>query len=409
MKTLLILGARRMQIPAIRTAKEMSLKVVAADPQPDAPGFRLADDFVICDLADERMCFDIAKRHRIDGVITLAADYPLPMVARICEELALPGITSDVAIRATNKRVMRDVLSSKGVPCPVSLHATTLEQAIAAWQRIDGATIFKPTLSHGGRGITSLSRRATQREIADAFERAILATRGDGMLVEELIDGPEFSVEALTIDGRTQVIAVTDKLTTGHPYWVEIGHSQPSQCEQHDVDKLAAVARASVMALDINWSASHTEIKLGRHGPRVMEIGARLGGGFITSDLVPLSTGIDLIKGTIEVALGDTPYLEPQHNHGAAVRFLTAPPGILKSVSGIDRAKTQHGIEVVDVYSKPGDRVTPLIDASGRIGHVIATGIDARSAIQHAETARDLVTFVTEPRDDAEPTRGARK
>jgi biotin carboxylase len=397
MKTLLILGARRMQVPAILAAKEMGLKVVAADPQSDAPGLRIADDYSVCDLADEGRCLALARRHRVDGVMTLAADFPLPMVARICEELSLPGVSPNVAIRATNKRIMRRVLAEEGVPCPISLHAATLDDAVAAVEKIPGSTIFKPTLSHGGRGITRLPVNPGRKEIAAAYDRAIAATRADGILVEEFVDGPEFSVEALSFDGRTEVVAITDKSTSGDPYWVELGHSQPSRWPPRDTARLAQTARASAGAVGVDWAASHTEIRLGPKGPCVMEIGARLGGGYITSHLVPLSTGIDMVRATVQLALGIRPELKRGDARGAAIRFLTAPHGLLRSVSGLDRAREVDGVAEIEVYANLGDLVAPPVDATGRIGHVIATGHDARSAVERAERARDLIDFAVEP------------
>jgi biotin carboxylase len=333
MDTLLILGARRMQLPAIRAAKAMGLRVVVADPRPDAPGFSMADAGAICDLADEEQCLRLADRHRIRGVMTLASDYPVPMAARICEHLSLPGITPEVAARATNKRLMRQALGDHGVPC----------------------------------------------------------------LVEEFMEGPEFSVEAVTFKQRTHVVAITDKTTSGHPYWVELGHNQPSRWSRGDVETLAEVARKSAAALALDWAASHTEIRLTPSGPRVMEIGARLAGGHIASHLVPMSTGVDIIKAAIHLAVGEEPDLRPRHTRGVAIQFLTAPPGLLRGMHGLHDARGVKGVESVEMYARVGDLIAPLVDSTGRIGHVIAAGHDPDEAIKRADETRQLISFETEP------------
>jgi len=393
-KTLLILGARSMQLPAIRTAKEMGLKVVVIDPLPDAVGMQYADNAYVFDLADEE-CIEIARRHKVNGVMTLAADYPLPMVARICHELKLPGPSCDAVHASTNKHAMRELFAAAGIPAPRSRHAMTLDEALEAHQKIDGPTIFKPVLCQGGRGITYISARATRDEIKAAFERAVRATRADGILVEEFIDGPEFSVEAITFAGMTHVVAVTDKLTSGEPYFVELGHTQPSQWPSQDIDQLIQTAITGVKALGIDWAASHTEIRLGTDGPCIMEIAARMGGGYITTHLVPLSTGIDMVKAAICLALQEEPDLNVRHDRGAAVRFLTADPGRVVEVSSVDTIRHTTGVCDAGLWVSQGDEVIPLLDSDGRVGYVICEAVDPDMAVLLAEQAKDRIVIST--------------
>ena len=372
----------------------MGLQVVVIDPLPDAVGMQYADNAYVFDLADEE-CIEIARRHRVNGVMTLAADYPLPMVARICHELKLPGPSCDAVHAATNKYAMRQLFAAAGIPAPRSHHAMTLDEALEAHQKIDGPTIFKPVLSQGGRGITYISARATRDEIKAAFERALHATRADGILVEEFIDGPEFSVEAITFAGVTHVVAVTDKLTSGEPYFVELGHSQPSQWPSQDTDQLIQTAITGVKALGIDWAASHTEIRLGPNGPCVMEIGARMGGGYITTHLVLLSTGIDMVKAAICLALQEEPDLKVRHERGAAVRFLTAKPGHVIKVSGIETIKHTVGVCLAEIWVRQGDEVIPLLDSDGRVGYVICEAADPDMAGLLAEQAKDRIVIST--------------
>ena len=396
-RTLLILGARQMQLPAINAAKDMGLRVIAIDPSSDAPGLALADQQHIFDLADTGSCLAVAKANRINGVMTLAADYPIPTVAYIAESLGLPGISTRTAACATNKRLMRCALTEAGAPSPASLSTLNLDEAITAMQQVHGPVIFKPVMSHGGRGITRLPATATRHEIETAFRRAMDSTRAEGVLVEEFVDGPEFSVEALTINGKTYVAAVTDKVTSGAPYFVELGHSQPSQWPDADIHQLIEAAKKGIDALGINWSPSHTEIRLTVNGPRIMEIGARLGGGYITTHLVPLSTGLDLVTGSILLALGKEPDLSPTHHQGAAIRFIQAEPGTVKEVAGLENAKRHTGIREVAVYIGPGEQVPPLQDATGRVGHVIAVAEQPEQAIALAEQAKDMIKISTVP------------
>jgi len=395
-KTILILGARANQVPAIITAKKMGLEVVCIDPLATAPGSILCDFHYVFDLADAAQCLRIARRHRINGVITVGADYPVPAMAKICKEMDLPGIREEVAESATNKRVMRRQFEKAGVPSPYSLAVHTLNEAIQAYHKLRGPAIFKPAVSHGGRGITRINERANIKDLRFAYERAIQVTRGDGILVEEFVDGPEFSVECLTVGRKTYAIAVTDKLTTGEPYYVEIGHSQPTGLSSKEQTDLIHAAILATQALGIDYAASHVEIRISKDGPKLMEVGARLGGGFINSYLVPLSTGIDMVRSAIEVALGRNPDIAPRFKKGAAVRFLTPSPGRIKSIIGLEKASKIEGVAHISIDVKPGESVPPLLDGSCRVGYVISTGPDAQTAIHLAELAKQKIIIEIE-------------
>ncbi len=343
----MVLGAGRGQVPMIRAACEDGLEVVAVDPSRDAPGLRLADHAYCHDLADVDAVLRAATRHGISGIATLGADYPMPVLAQVCAALGLPGPVIDAVHRATNKWLMRAAFQSAGLTA--------------------------------------------------GFDAALAATREDAVLVEEFVEGPEFSVEAITWRGMTRVVAVTDKLTSGAPHFVELGHSQPSRFGQADLDALRSTAIAAVAALGIDDAASHTEIRLGAAGPRIMESAARLGGGFINSHLVPASCGVDIVRAAIAVALGREPDLEPRALQGSAIRFLTAPPGRIESVDGLDVARSMPGVMEAVSYVSRGDEFGALRDASGRLGHVIARGATASEAVRRAESALAALHVRTRP------------
>ncbi|MCI0558519.1 MAG: ATP-grasp domain-containing protein [Nitrososphaera sp.] len=395
MTALLILGAGSMQVPAFYAAKKLGLRVVAIDPRTSPPGCHLADEFYRRDLGDFEYCIRAAQRHAVGGVITLAADYPVPAVATVCEALGLPGLSISAATKTINKVEMRRALVAANIPVPKWGVAASLNQANSVLAEI-GAVVAKPVDSSGGRGVAFLDDSNTVDEIKLAVERAMGLSRSGEVIIEEYLEGPEVSVEAVTFRDKTEVISVTDKLTTGPPHFVEIGHSQPSQLSANDISRVKAMVFAAIRALGIANSATHTEIRLTRSGPYIIEIGARLGGGFVTSHLVPLSTGVDLVKAVIRIALGESPELKPTHYSGAAIRFLTPNPGTVSCVGGIRRARQLPGVKVVSIDVRPGDEVGLVRDAAGRIGHVICTGADALSAIKNAEKARDLISVVTD-------------
>lgn len=393
----MVLGARRAQLAAIDCALTLGLEVLAVDPDPYAPGLARSHYPYVADLADEAHLVDLARRHRISGVMTLAAEYPMPALGRICSELSLCGPSPEAVLKATNKRCMRAAFLEAGVLSPRSLAANNSGQAADALAAIATDCLFKPVMSHGGRGITRVPADAPRSFIESAFARAVHETRAEGILVEEFVEGPEFSVEALTWRGQTQVIALTDKSTSGAPYCVELGHSQPSTWPEAQIALLRDAAVNAVTSLGLDNTASHTELKLTKAGACIIEVAARLGGGFIGSHLVPLSCGFDMVRASVEMALGHAPEVVVQRRQGAAIRFLQAQPGIVTAVSGVEAVAERPGIVWANVYVQPGERVLPLLDARARVGHVIAVGCDVHAAITLADEAQRQISIRCRP------------
>ena len=392
-RRLFVLGAGRAQLPVLHAARRLGLSVLAADPDPAAPGFALADARLCCDLSDAQRLTAEARGWGAEGALTFAADYPMPALAAVCDTLGLPGPGVATVLRATHKAHMRHALADAGVPCPAFQHVMDLPAARTAAQRIGGDLVIKPARSSGGRGVTCVRADAPAAALDAAFAHAAAFSRaGQGVMVERCVAGDEFSVELLCHGGQAQVLAVTDKLTTGAPHFVEIGHQQPSRLAASARAAVEAAALATVRALGITNAAAHVELRLAEEGPVIMEAAARAGGGCISSHLVPLSTGIDLVAACIAIALGEPPRLDPQAApQAAAIRFVTAPPGTIAGVAGVDEARAMAGVADAEAYVTPGQGLGRLTDATARCGHAIATGPTVEAAIARAEAARDRI------------------
>lgn len=397
MPTLLILAVGPLQIPAVVTAKRMGLKVIAADGSPKAPGLVMADVAHVVNILDAEACLEIARKEKVDGVVHICSEVSMYAMGRINEELGLKGIDSATAIRATNKEKMRRAFEAGGAPSPTSVGADTLDDALAAARKIGMPLIFKPSRNSGSRGVSRLTPADGRDEIARAFDYAIGESRDNSVVIEEYVEGPEFSVEILTWDGHPHVLAVTDKETTGAPHFVETGHCEPSRQPEETRDAIEKAAIQGVRALGIDWAAAHAEIKLSPRGPVIIEIGARMGGDFIATELVPRSTGIDMTEGTINLALGREPDLAPRHEpQGASIRYLAPPAGRVVSIEGVDQARRMPGVRVVTLDLAEGDLVPEMKSSLTRVGHVIAEGKTADQAVASAEAARDAIVIRTE-------------
>ena len=399
MASLMILGAGLSQRPLYEAARRLGLTIVGADPDPKALAFSLADQAVVCDLADVDTLLQFARCAGIAGALTIAADYPMTALARLWSALGLTGPAQQAVQRTTHKGEMRAAFESAGVPSPLS---RCVQSAAALWvevKRQGGDMIVKPAQSSGGRGVLRLPPGCDARAAAQAYGHASsFAPDRASVLVEQYVQGPEYSIESVIFDGRHQVVAVTDKLTSDAPHCVEIGHHQPASVSDRQRDALCDVASQAVSALGIDHAVCHTEAKLTPHGPVVIECAARAGGGFITSHLVPLSTGIDLMDAAIAIALGHVPSLQARHpGRPVAIRSIIGPPGRITAAQGVELAASMEGVVDVQLYKHVGDNVATLQDATARCGHVIAVGADVDTAIACACAARDAVQIMTHP------------
>lgn len=397
MKKIMILGASILQLPAIEEAKELGLGVIAVDMNPEAVGFSVNGVVKeVISTIDTPAILQAAKKHQIDGIMTLASDMPMQSVAVVSHEMGLVGISEDTAIKATNKAFMRDALKEAGVPVPFYFRIKGKDAFVEAVERVRKAgykCIVKPADNSGSRGVDLLK---DDTDLDAAYDYTSHYSRGGEIVVEEFMEGPEVSVETLAVDGDVRVIQITDKLTTGAPYFVEMGHSQPSQLSEETRKIIAEVAVASNKAIGIENGPSHTEIIVTKDGPKIVELGARLGGDCITTHLVPLSTGVNMVECSIRIALGEKANLEPKWNKGSAIRYLKTGTGTVKEVKGVAEAEQIPGVQQVSIVHGVGEQVGEIRSSVDRAGFVIAQAEDAERAVVIAEEGIECISVLVE-------------
>lgn len=385
-----------MQLPAIKKAKSMGLQVIAVDMNPKAVGFR--EDGIIKEVIstiDTPAIIEAAKRNRVDGVMTIASDMPMRSVAAVADELGLVGISKETAIKATDKGEMRMALRKSGVPIPAFYRVRSKEEYRSAVNKIKEAgykCIVKPADNSGSRGIDLLSD-FEQETIDNAYEYSKQSSRSGDLMVEEYMEGDEVSVESLSIDGICHVIQITDKLTTGAPYFVEMGHSQPSGLSEDTKEKIRQITIAANKAIGIENGPAHTEIKITKDGPKIIELGARLGGDNITTHLTPLSTGVDMVECCINIAMGMAVNLNTRMNRGSAIRYFPLEKGKIKNIEGVERAQKIPGVVQVSIVHGVGESVNGIKNSGDRVGFVITEGDDAKAAVDAAMQGVAAVKF----------------
>jgi len=384
MKTIMILGASILQLPAIQKAKEMGLRVIAVDMDKDAVGMQYADVPLVISTIDIPAVVAAAKGYKIDGVMTLASDMPMRTVATVTKECGLVGVDEQTALNATNKAVMRKCLKEHGVPIPIFYKVSNRREydaAVAKIQRYSMKFIVKPADNSGSRGVFLVDKLNDSQAIEEAYSHSKEFSHSGDIVVEEYMEGPEVSVETLSIDGECHVIQITDKLTTGAPFFVEMGHSQPTQLEPAVAEDIRRVAKMAVEAIGIKNGPSHTEIKATPSGAKIVELGARLGGDCITTHLVPLSTGVDMVECCIRIALGEKPDIEEKFDKGSAIRYFETGVGKIKSIEGVETAEAIEGVKQASVVHGIGDIAKLVESSTDRVGFVVAQAADAGAAV----------------------------
>ena len=378
---LLVLGAGPAQIGLLRAACDRGLFVIAVDRDPAAPGFAYADKRALVSTEDEPGIDRLARAENADGIVSPGADWPVGIAARVAARLGLPHpIDGATAALATTKSRQRECFASASVPQPRLLDEPTVPCVVKAPDR------------QGQRGLTFVR---TGAELPAAIEAALRASRNGTYIIEEYVDGPEVTVNAVSVDGAFHPLAVTDRLTADPPaFGVALTHAWP--CVSETQSPIGA-ARAAAEALGIRNGPTYTQIRLGSAGSQVVELAARLGGGH-DAELVEAATGIRLNDLALDFALGEKACVSETQSvqGGACVLFLVAPEGKLRYVEGREVAHELEGVLDVRIYREPGHVFGPLLRGADRAGAVIAVGDSREEAVERARRAADGIRFHVE-------------
>ncbi|MBQ5933208.1 MAG: ATP-grasp domain-containing protein [Lachnospiraceae bacterium] len=394
MKSIFILGASRLQIPAIKKAKEKGLYVYVLDYDPNAVGISFADKFLEISTIDKEEVLKAALTYKPDYIITSTSDMPIRTVSWVCEKLEkATDISYDGAIVATDKIAMRRCMKENNVPIPIFYEINNYDELVKVSELFPERFILKPSDNAASRGVVLVDKEK-KPAYPELYDYCTNFSRSGKLLAEEYMEGPEVSVESYSINGEPHIITITDKIVSEIPFFVELGHTEPSRLPLNQQDDIRKVAEAAIKAIGMQNGPTHTEIKVTPSGAKLVEIAARLGGDFITSRLVPLSTGVDMIECSFATLLGEEVKYQRTSDNGAAIRFIHGDTGVIKGIDGIDKALKMPGIQEIELYKKVGDSIKKPENSSDRIGHIIASGKDAYDAAKNAEAALETIKVI---------------
>ncbi len=381
----MIIGAGILQAPAIKTAKDMDLLTVVTDLNPDAYGMKFADFPIVMSTRDVdgtvRKAKEFIKKNPIDGVITVGTDASLT-VAAVQHALDLPGNRIDVAEATTNKIKMRTRLREHSIPEPNFFSCWTYNDVSGAAKRLGFPFVIKPADNMGARGVMKVDKPEV---IRFAYERAKNASPRGEIIVEEYMDGPELSIDALVWDNEIFITGVADRIIEFPPYFVETGHIMPTNLPEKLVNEGVEVFKKGIKALGIEIGAAKGDIKLTKTGAKVGEIASRLSGGFMSAYTFPYSTGINLIMAAINIALGEPPgNLTKTINRFSVERAIIPGSGTVREIRGIEDALSIEGVKNVFVSCTIGETVHIPTSNVEKCGNVIAVGNTREEALTRA-------------------------
>jgi biotin carboxylase len=404
---LVVLGAGLSQRPLIRRAKERGLLTCVVDGRTDRPAAADADVFVHQDFSDVPATIAALEAAGIKaiGVCSMGSEQAVVPGARLAEALGLPGLPVAAALAATDKVVQRGLYRDHGVPSAGFAPARTLDEALVAYDELGPRVIIKPTDGAAQRGVSDVQSRD---DVATAVEHAIRESRTGELIVEEHLSGREYTVNAFVLGGVFHPVTVTLRDLAPEPaVGICVAHRYPCGRSDEDVATIVDVVRRAAMAIGIDAAPVYAQVRFGDNGPRMIECGARLGGGS-DAQLAQLVVGVDLMETVLDAALGLldgenlTPRPMPEPFGHSRFVIPEAPGRIVQADEG--NVRELPGVHEVGFFHHAGQIAPPLWSASGRLGVLLMTAasdaeLDARTA--DALAALNVIIEPMEPADAA--------
>jgi len=389
-KRILIIGAGAEQVYAYTLAKRLDILTIGTDINPFAPAFEFADDKIIASTRDAEGTWEKVKKYvrnkKIDGVMTLANDVPYT-VAYVANKLGLPSISLESARLASDKMAMKNKFSSDSVPVPEFCEIKSVEQLkdkIKDWKY---PVIIKPIDNRGARGVLRLTEGI---DLNWAFQKTVDNSGSGRLMVEKFIEGPQISTEGFVLHGKSYTVAFSDRnyeyLEKYSPYIIENGGTMPSSLLDSIINETRELMQRAADSLGIKTGPIKGDIVVNKNGkPYVIEIAARLSGGYFCTDQIPLAVGVDLVRITMLQALRekiDEDELTPKHKRYVAIRYWFPEVGKLMSIPNVDEIKNEEFVSTTEIHKKPGQVIKSIQKHPDRLGFVIVYSESYEKAVE---------------------------
>jgi len=403
-QSLLVLGAGSDQVFMIKTAHGMGYETVAVDANPRAPGLVLATHSKPIDFSRVHELISYVERLKdegvqIAGVSTMGSDIP-HIISAVADHFGWVGPTRDSARLATHKLEMKKKFREAGLPVPEFALVETPTDIERFWEKwCCDALVIKPTDRAGSRGVRMI---LNPRQIEEAFNYAFSFSRNEQVIVEEYVEGHQFSTESILFDNKKITPGFADRVYEGmepfRPNIMENGGWIPSRLDKTLQETICDLVERAAAAIGIvRGPAKGDVVVCPKRGPLLIEIAARLSGGDFCESLVPLGNGINYVKTVIEIAMGKPPdfeLLKPVSNQTVANRYFFPPAGRLEKVLGVQECRSWGNVAKLEMAYQPGDRIPEIIHHGQRAGVFIVTAQDRDEAQKIIDRVYDKVVFI---------------
>lgn len=399
MKKIMVLGAGRGQVPIINLCKASGFITVVASIPGDYPGIKLADIFCEVDITDKESVLEAARKETIDGIIADQIDIAVPTAAYVAEKMGLAGITYDCALKFTNKFLMKNECQKLNIKTSEYYRLITADQAREKCREIGFPVVIKPTDSAGSKGV-SLIRN--EDELETKFDIALSYSGDNSVIVEKYIQGREYLVEGFASDFTFTNLAISEreyfdipdlfipKKTIYGPYMGNITK-----------ERILEINRKLVEGFGLKFGITHSEYLVDEKTGDIYlgEIAARGGGTYISSDILPMATGIDFNKYLLDIVAGKRKRvnIENIENNVAGYICFSLPPGYVREIEGIENIKQLPCVyKVILETLHVGMQTGQMKDKSGRMGPILIKGKNTREFEDTVNKVKSLLDIKVE-------------
>ncbi|AKB35137.1 Phosphoribosylglycinamide formyltransferase 2 [Methanosarcina siciliae C2J] len=394
MKKIMILGGGQYSKQVFHTLADAGFVTICVDRDPQAPCGALADVFYPVDIMDLEGVCAIARSTHTDGIMAIN-DFGTRTASYVAGELSLAGLPIETVDAANDKGRMRDVWSKQGLAQPQYRVFKTLEELKEMTEQIGFPCVVKPTESGGGgRGVSVLR---SPDDIAWAYQFAQPYVRNGRFIVEEYVEGIEMTIESFSNGGEVTILAMSDKAKPDLRTRVATSLNYPAAFSRVILKQVRNLVIAAVKAIGVQIGMAHTEVIVASDGPKLVELGARGGGGHIFHTIIEAVSGFNAPVQTARILTGMQVTIPELTDNGAVYRFFTPSRGILKGVRNLEAAALLEGILDIGLTKNIGDLVGDFENSLQRTGFVVTKGQTREAAIVVADRAESMVEFIVDP------------
>lgn len=387
---ILILGAAQSCLGIIKKIKRLGHQAIVVGNSPDLPARPLADDYIIAEDYDVETVVSHSKPLNIDGIVPTPVDHPLKWMAEVAEKLGLIFISPDIADNFRDKYKMKKCLQRANIKCAKGILTSEQEFSKNLIKDYNYPLIVKPIYGYASRGVV---RANNFNELVKNIFEASGFSPNKKILIEEFITGREFNAEGVCYNGKVEIYAIVEKISSSFPRTIEMGHIIPPDITDNEEKIIIEAILKAVIALGMINGAFNAEIKLHNNAGYVIEVNGRLAGDFIISHLIKPTTGQDMEEAVINISLGIPPEkAERRYRKHGIISFFNLPAGkIIKNIKSFKFLYDDPNVIWPFLFFKEGDIIPEVKHMGHRSGFVIVTANSRKEMFNLAEKTKKTI------------------